>query len=199
VADLAVRGHGEGDFIVNYDGQPEQLARDILRRNPRQRTRRPRPRGRQGAVNAVAENCRDLATCGADSTRVIVTKPSHDIGAAVWLEDYRARPPAGQLPAGLRPLSQVSALKRSPRALGVPYRGRMGKRDALACLAFRLTADVRRATPMALACWLPIANPSRVPALVTWLLAPTTPAGQATQTIAGAALATASTVGLFSG
>ena len=31
------------------------------------------------------------------------------------------------------------------------------------------------------------------------VLAPTTPAGQATQTIAGAALATASTVGLFSG
>jgi hypothetical protein len=75
----------------------------------------------------------------------------------------------------------------------------MGKRDALACLAFRLAADVRRATPAAVACWLPIANPSRVPALVTWLLAPTTPAGQATQTIDGAALATASTVGLFSG
>jgi hypothetical protein len=53
------------------------------------------------------------------------------------------------LPAGLRPLSQVSALKRSPRALGVPYRGRMGKRDALARLAFWLTADVRRATPPA--------------------------------------------------
>jgi hypothetical protein len=32
-----------------------------------------------------------------------------------------------------------------------------------------------------------------------WSLAPTTPAGQATQTIAGAVLAMASTVGLFSG
>jgi hypothetical protein len=49
----------------------------------------------------------------------------------------------------LRPLSQVSALKRSPRALGVPYRSRMDKRDALVCSAFRLTADVRRATPAA--------------------------------------------------
>ena len=42
-----------------------------------------------------------------------------------------ARPPAGRLPAGLRLLSQVSALKRSPHALRVPYRGRIGKRDAL--------------------------------------------------------------------
>ena len=61
-------------------------------------------------------------------------------------------PPGGPLPAGLRPLSQVSALKRSPRALGAPYRGRMGKRDALARLAFRLTADVPRATAAAVAC-----------------------------------------------
>jgi hypothetical protein len=74
----------------------------------------------------------------------------------------------------------------SPHALVVPYRGRMGKRDALARLAFRLTADVQRATPVALACWLPIANPPRVPALVTCSLAPTTPGGQATYTTAGA-------------
>jgi hypothetical protein len=51
--------------------------------------------------------------------------------------------PGRLFPAGLRPLSQVSALKRSPRALGVPYRGRMGKRDALARLAF--SARRRRA------------------------------------------------------
>jgi hypothetical protein len=55
--------------------------------------------------------------------------------------------PAGHHPAGLRPLLQVSAPKRSPRALGVPYRGRMGKRDALACLAFRLTARLSRQSP----------------------------------------------------
>jgi len=54
----------------------------------------------------------------------------------MWLEDYRDRP------------RQVRfVLKRSPRALGVPYRGRMGKRDALACLAFRLTVNVRRQRP----------------------------------------------------
>jgi hypothetical protein len=66
-------------------------------------------------------------------------------------------------------------------------------------LVGKIPSDVRRATPAAVACWLPIANPSRVPALVTWSLAPTTPAGQATQTIADAARATASTVGVYSG
>jgi hypothetical protein len=54
--------------------------------------------------------------------------------------------PAGPIPDGLRPLSQVSALNVSPRALRVPYRDRMGKRDALVHSTFRLTADVRRAT-----------------------------------------------------
>jgi len=60
--------------------------------------------------------------------------------------------PAGLFPAGFHPLLQVSALKWSPRALGVPYRGRMGKRDALASLVFRLTAYVRRVTPATVAC-----------------------------------------------
>jgi len=72
---------------------------------------------------------------------VIVTKPSHGIGT-VWLEPT-GRGPRQVIPAGLRPLSQVSALKRSPRALRVPYRGQMGKGDALVGLAFRLTAAVR--------------------------------------------------------
>jgi hypothetical protein len=43
-------------------------------------------------------------------------------------------------------------LIRPPRALGVPYCGRMGKRDALASLVFRLTAYVRRTTPATVAC-----------------------------------------------
>jgi hypothetical protein len=60
--------------------------------------------------------------------------------------------PAGSYPAGLRPSVQVNGLIRPPRALGVPYRGRMGKRDALASLVFRLTPYVRRATPATVAC-----------------------------------------------
>jgi hypothetical protein len=71
---------------------------------------------------------------------------STDLCGQVWVA------PAGHHPAGLRPSVQVNGLIRPPRALGVPYRGRMGKRDALARLAFRLSADVRRATPATVAC-----------------------------------------------
>jgi hypothetical protein len=83
----------------------------------------------------------------------------------VWLEDYRARPRQAA-PAGLRPLSQISALKRSPRALGVPYRGRMGKRDALARLAFGSPPPCDRTRPV-----LPVEFGDNPPALTKFLLA----------------------------
>jgi len=74
--------------------------------------------------------------------------------------------PAGLFPAGLRPLSQVSALRRSPRALHVPYRGRMGKRDALARLAFGSPPPCDRTRPVLL-----VEFGDNPPALTKFLLA----------------------------
>ena len=74
--------------------------------------------------------------------------------------------PAGLIPAGLRLLSQFSALKRSPRALRVPYRGRMGKRDALARLAFGSPPPCDRTRPVLL-----VEFGDNPPALTKFLLA----------------------------
>ena len=74
--------------------------------------------------------------------------------------------PAGSYPAGLRPSVQVNGLIRPPRALGVPYRGRMGKRDALARLAFGSPPPCDRTRPVLL-----VEFGDNPPALTKFLLA----------------------------